>query len=278
MPITAPERWRRRWSTGGSGGPASRCPSLVSAATTSESRIDTAESARVVDAALEAGINFFDTADIYSDGRAEAALGTALGGRRNEVIVGTKFGGGADAAPNRRGGSRLYVVRAAERSLRELGTDYIDLFQMHFPDPATPIEETLSALDDLVRAGKVRYAGSSNFAGWQIADTDWTARQAGLVRMVSAQNRYSLLERRVEEDVLPACRRFGVGQVPWLALAGGVLTGKYRRDRAAPAGRGCPPTPALATRLPASRTRRGCCPMPTSMFSSRSSASPRRSA
>ena len=156
-------------------------------------RIDADATAAVVDAALEAGITLFDTADIYGRGHSEEFLGRALGTHRAEVIVATKFAMPMGDGPYETGGSRRYVMRAVEASLRRLGTDYIDLYQMHAPDPTTPIEETLEALTDLVHQGKVRYLGSSNFSGWQIADADWTSRTRGLARFVCAQNEWSLL-------------------------------------------------------------------------------------
>ncbi|BCJ52899.1 oxidoreductase [Actinoplanes sp. NBRC 14428] len=205
----------------------------------------------VVDAAIDAGITLFDTADIYGTphGSSEECLGTALKGRRDEVVLATKFGmdmeglNGNDFGAR---GSRRYIVRAAEASLRRLGTDYIDLYQMHEPDPATPIEETLSALDDLVRSGKVRYLGNSNFAGWQIADADWTARTAGHTPFISAQNQYSLLHRGVEAEVVPACETFGLGLLPFFPLDSGLLSGKYQRGR----------KPAEGTRLATERHKR----------------------
>ncbi|TDC35988.1 aldo/keto reductase [Micromonospora sp. 15K316] len=195
----------------------------------------------VVDAALDAGINFFDTADIYGEpqGGSEEALGQALKGRRDDVVVATKFGmnmNGLNGPDHGARGARRYVARAVEASLRRLGTDYIDLYQMHEPDPGTPIDETLAALDDLVRAGKVRYLGNSNFTGWQIADADWVATSNGRSRFISAQNHYSLVERSVETEVIPACERFGLGMLPFFPLANGLLTGKYRRGEAPPAG------------------------------------------
>ncbi|MEV4710797.1 aldo/keto reductase [Micromonospora sp. NPDC049374] len=195
----------------------------------------------VVDAALDAGINFFDTADIYGEphGASEAQLGAALKGRRDDVVLATKFGmsmAGSNGRDFGVRGSRRYVIRAVEASLRRLDTDYIDLYQFHEPDPGTPIDETLSALDDLVRAGKVRYLGNSNFAGWQIADADWAAKTRGFNRFVSAQNHYSLLNRDAEIEVLPACDRFGLGMLPFFPLANGLLTGKYKRGEAPPAG------------------------------------------
>ncbi|HWB38604.1 MAG TPA: aldo/keto reductase, partial [Rugosimonospora sp.] len=204
-------------------------------------KIDLAGTRAVVDAAFEHGINFFDTADIYGGepGGSEALLGEALVGRRDEVVVATKFGNdmhGTNGADHGARGSRSYITRAVEASLRRLRTDYIDLYQMHVPDPATPIEETLSALDDLVRAGKVRYLGHSNFSGYQTADAAWTARVNHLTPFVSAQNHYSLLERGPETDLVPALEHFGLGLLPFFPLASGLLTGKYHRGEAAPAG------------------------------------------
>jgi aryl-alcohol dehydrogenase-like predicted oxidoreductase len=155
------------------------------------------------------------------------------------VVIATKFGmdmSGANGADHGARGSRRYVIRAAEASLRRLRTDWIDLYQMHVPDPATPIEETLSALDDLVRAGKVRYVGHSNFRGWQVADADWTARTRLLTPFVSAQNEYSLLDRAAEDEIVPACERYGLGLLPYAPLGSGLLTGKYRRGAPPPAG------------------------------------------
>ena len=199
-------------------------------------RLDEAASAKVVHAALDAGITLIDTADVYGAGESERHIGAALLGRREQAIVATKFAAPMGEGTNDRGGSRSYVTAALEASLRRLQTDYIDLYQMHFPDAGTPIEETLGALDDAVRAGKVRYLGSSNFSGWQVADADWTARSHGLNRFVSAQNGYSLVSRAVEREVIPACLRFGQGMIPYSPLAGGLLTGKYRRGEPAPDG------------------------------------------
>jgi len=199
-------------------------------------RIDRAGTARVVDAAIDEGINLFDTADVYSDGESEEFLGAAIKNRRDRVIVATKFRSRMGEGPNDSGGSRGYIYRAIEGSLRRLQTDYLDLYQMHSPDADTPIEETLSTLNDLVREGEVRYLGSSNFAGWQLADADWVARVNHWVPFVSAQNHYSLVERGVERDVIPACERFKLGMLPFFPLASGLLTGKYRRGEAAPEG------------------------------------------
>ncbi len=211
-------------------------------------RIDAAATREVVDAALDQGINFFDTADVYGDKRSETLLGQALGGRRQHAVIATKFAMPTGPALQDKGGSRHYVRRAVEASLQRLGTDYIDLYQMHAPDPATPIEETLSVLDDLVREGKVRYLGHSNFSGWQIADADWTARHGRYTPFVTAQNHYSLLEQTVRHEVLPACRRFGLGVLPYFPLASGLLTGKYRQGDAPPEGTRMARVQALAER------------------------------
>ena len=200
-------------------------------------RIDAGQAKAVVDAAIEQGITLFDTADSYADGASEELLGAALGRRRDDVIVATKFGmGDHDAEHFGAHGSRRYIRRAVEASLRRLGTDYIDLYQLHRPDPITPIDETLDAMSDLVTEGKVRYLGSSNLSAWQVADADWVARTAGYHRFVSAQNEYSLYNRSAEDELLPACERFGIGVLPYFPLAYGLLTGKYRRGEAAPAG------------------------------------------
>jgi len=198
-------------------------------------KLDADGTTAVVHAAIDAGITLFDTADIYGTphGRSEELLGAALKGHRDEVVLATKFGmdmEGLNGTDRGARGSRSYIIRAVEASLRRLDTDYIDLYQMHAPDESTPIEETLAALNDLVRAGKVRYLGNSNFTGWQIADADWTARAAGLTPFVSAQNQYSLLHREVEAEVVPACEHFGVGLLPFFPLDSGLLSGKYSRN------------------------------------------------
>ena len=197
-------------------------------------RIDQKATQGVVDAALDAGISFFDTADIYGGTKSEEFLGKALGKRRQDIILATKFGMRIGDDPRRMGGSRRWIMRAVEDSLTRLGTDYIDLYQFLAPDADTPIDETLRALDDLVTQGKVRYLGNSNFTGWQIADADWTA--AGGTRFVSAQNQYSLLERKVEFEVLPACEHFGLGFLPFFPLGSGLLSGKYSRGEKPPEG------------------------------------------
>ncbi len=203
-------------------------------------KLDLEQSRAVVHAALDAGINFFDTADSYGD--SEARIGEILQGKRNDVIIATKFGsdvrrlGQDNGADFDARGSRRYIRRAAEASLRWLRTDWIDLYQIHRPDPLTPIDETLSALDDLVREGKVRYLGHSNFNGWQTADAEWTARTRGFERFISAQNHYNLLEREIEADLVPALEEYQIGLLPFFPLASGLLTGKYRRGEAAPEG------------------------------------------
>jgi aryl-alcohol dehydrogenase-like predicted oxidoreductase len=194
----------------------------------------------VVDAALEAGITLLDTADVYGNrGGSESLLGEALKGRREQVVLATKFGmdmGGANGPDWGARGSRRYVRRAVEASLERLQTDWIDLYQYHVPDGVTPIDETLAALDELVAEGKVRYVGSSNFAGWQVAEADAVARRDGATRFVSAQNSYSLLDRTPERELVPACVHFGVGILPYFPLANGLLTGKYRRGEPPPEG------------------------------------------
>ena len=202
-------------------------------------RVDLDGTRAVVDAAIEAGITLLDTADIYGDGGAsEELLGEVLQGRRDTVILATKFGHqGADMgygpAAGAKGG-RAYIRRAAERSLRRLRTDYLDLYQIHTPDPVTPVGETLAALAELVAEGKVRYLGHSNFTGWQIADAAHVARATGTAPFISAQNHWSLLERQVEAEVVPAARHFGLGVLPYFPLANGLLTGKVRRGQAPP--------------------------------------------
>jgi len=197
-------------------------------------RIDQAATQGVVDAALDAGITFFDTADIYGGTKSEEFLGKALGKRRGDIVLATKFGMRIGDDARKTGGSRRWILRAVEDSLKRLGTDWIDLYQFHQPDRDTPIDETLRALDDLVTQGKVRYIGNSNFTGWQIADADWTA--AGGARFVSAQNELNLLRRRARDEVLPACTEAGIGFLPFFPLASGLLTGKYRRGEGTPEG------------------------------------------
>ena len=204
-------------------------------------RVDLAGVREILAAARDTGVTLLDTADIYGSppGGSEELMGEALVGQRDEFVLATKFGmdmHGANGADFGARASRRYVRRAVEASLRRLRTDHIDLYQLHQPDGVTPIEETLGALTELVHEGKIGYLGCSNFAGWEVADADWTARSAGLERFVSVQNRYSLLDRSIEDEVVPACETFGLGVLPFFPLEYGLLTGKYRRGESAPAG------------------------------------------
>ena len=200
-------------------------------------RCDQGATSAVVDKALELGVTFFDTADIYGPGGlSEEYLGVALQGKRREAIIATKFVGPMGEGPLWGGGSRRYIFDAVDASLRRLQTDYIDLYQIHFPDGKTPIEETLRALDDLVRQGKVRYFGCSNFTGWQVVEAQWIAKTEHFSPLVSAQNQYNLLDRRIERELVPACDAYGLGVLPYFPLASGFLTGKYRPGEAAPEG------------------------------------------
>jgi len=203
-------------------------------------RLDVGQTRAVIDAALDAGVTLLDTADTYGgQGGSEEQLGEVLKGRRDQVVLATKLGmpmqgkNGDDFGAR---GSRRYVRTAIEASLRRLQTDHVDLYQLHTPDPSTPFEETYDALVELVREGKVRYLGHSNFAGWQIAEAEWLSRVHGWPRFVSAQNHYSLLERDVEREVVPACEAYGVGMLPFYPLANGLLTGKVTRAGGAPEG------------------------------------------
>jgi aryl-alcohol dehydrogenase-like predicted oxidoreductase len=200
-------------------------------------RIDLATSRRVVDRALALGINLIDTADSYGNrGGSEQALGEILGARRNHVVLATKFGLPMDEAGKLQGASRNYIMRAVEASLRRLRTDWIDLYQLHRPDAQTPMEETLRALDELVRQGKVRFIGCSNLPAQDVIAAQETARRHGLTGFVSCQDEYSLLARSIERDLIPAARAYGMGILPYFPLASGLLTGKYRRDAPLPAG------------------------------------------
>ncbi len=200
-------------------------------------RLDLAGSKAVVHKALDVGVTLFDTADIYGNrGGSETALGQILGERRKDIVLATKFGGPMNESGSLKGGSRRYIMTAVEASLKRLQTDWIDLYQFHFPDPLTPIEETLRALDDLVRQGKVRYVGCSNQPAWRVTEAVWTARQAGIGGFVSCQDEYSLLFRKPEVDLLPAMNAYGLGLLPYYPLASGLLTGKYRRGDNLPPG------------------------------------------
>jgi aryl-alcohol dehydrogenase-like predicted oxidoreductase len=198
-------------------------------------RLDAEATARVVLTALEEGITFFDTADTYGNGQSEEMLGAALKGRREEAVIASKFGH-PSGGEGHSGASRRWIRIAVEASLRRLGTDWIDLYQMHMPDPATPIDETLETLTDLVSEGKVRCVGSSNLDGWQIADADWISRTRGLTRFITVQNEYSLLNRSVEEEVIGACAHFDVAMIPYSPLGNGMLTGKHHRGQGAAPG------------------------------------------
>ena len=210
------------------------CNNLGRANTPTESQEGTDA---VVHAALDAGVTFFDVADAYGReaGLSETMLGKALKGNRGDVVIGTKFGmdmKGANGKDFGARGSRRYIVRAVEASLRRLDTEWIDLYQYHTPDHATPVDETLAALDDLVTSGKVRYIGHSNFAGWQVAEAEYVARQLGGSRFISTQNHYNLLDRRAELEILPAAEAFSLGVLPYFPLANGLLTGKYSAGKA----------------------------------------------
>ncbi|MCH8850760.1 MAG: aldo/keto reductase [Chloroflexi bacterium] len=191
----------------------------------------------VVNKALELGVTLFDTADIYGPrGLSEEFLGIALKEHRRDAVIATKFVGPMGEGPLWSGASRRYIFEAVEASLRRLGTDYIDLYQIHFPDTRTPFEETLRAMDDVVRQGKVRYIGCSNFAGWQVVEAQWITRTQHFSPLVSAQNQYNLLDRRIERELVPAANAYGLGVLPYFPLASGFLTGKYKRGQAAPEG------------------------------------------
>jgi aryl-alcohol dehydrogenase-like predicted oxidoreductase len=200
-------------------------------------RIGLEESRAVVHKALDLGITLLDTADSYGNrGGSEECLGQVLGERRKDIVLATKFGLPMDDAKLLSGASRRYIMTAVEASLRRLRTDWIDLYQLHTPDPRTPIEETLRALDDLIRQGKVRYVGNSNLAGWQAVDAHWTGLQRNLAGFVSCQNEYSLLKRDIEAELVPAMQACGLGLLPYFPLASGLLTGKYRRQAPLPEG------------------------------------------
>ncbi|MBB3725078.1 aldo/keto reductase [Nonomuraea dietziae] len=197
------------------------------------------ESTRIIERALDSGVNFIDTADVYSQGESEEIVGGALAksGRREEVVLATKVHGVMGEGPNQRGNSRRWIFQAVEDSLRRLGTDWIDLYQIHRPDPDTDIEETLGALTDLVRQGKVRYVGSSTFPAHQLVEAHWAAERRGLERFVCEQPPYSLLVRGIEADVLPVVQKYGMGAIVWSPLAGGWLSGRYRQGAETPQSR-----------------------------------------
>jgi aryl-alcohol dehydrogenase-like predicted oxidoreductase len=205
-------------------------------------RIDDEATRKVVDAAIEHGITLFDTADIYGEkAGSERVLGEVLGARRKDIVLASKFG--MKMFHGGQGGSRRYIMSAVEESLTRLKTDWLDLYQFHTPDPLTPIDETLRALEDLVTEGKVRYVGCSNMPAWQVADAQWTARDLRLPGFASAQDEYSLLKRGAEKDLIPALKHYGMGLLPYFPLANGALTGKYKRNAPMPDG-------ARLTKLP----------------------------
>lgn len=197
---------------------------------------DEATSISVINHALDMGVTFIDTADMYKAGESEEFIGKAVKDRRSQVIIATKFGATMGKGPNERGGSRYHIMRAVDASLRRLQTDYIDLYYLHVPDSLTPIEETLRALDELVRVGKVRYIGCCNIAAWQLCEALWTSKTNGLASFVVVQSRYNIMERQIESELYPCCQAYNVGVVPWGPLSGGFLTGKYRKGEEGPPG------------------------------------------
>jgi aryl-alcohol dehydrogenase-like predicted oxidoreductase len=202
-------------------------------------KTDLEDACGIIDRAIEAGINFLDTANVYGRGTSEERTGEALkrNGKRERIVLATKVHGKMDDDdPNMRGNGRRHIIQQCEASLKRLGTDWIDLYQIHRPQPEIPIDETLRALDDLIRAGKVRYIGTSTYAAWQVVESLWVAKELGLNRFVCEQPPYHLLDRRIERELIPVAQAYGVGVIPWSPLAGGFLTGKYRRGQEAPEG------------------------------------------
>ncbi len=193
-------------------------------------------SINVIKHAIELGINFIDTAAMYAQGRSEQIVGKAIVGKRSQVIIATKFGHPTNVSSSEQGGSRSYIMKAIDASLRRLNTDYIDLYYMHHPDPETPVEETLRTLDGLIRVGKVRYIGYSNCAAWQVCDALWTSKLNNLAAFTAVQVGYNLLDRSIERELVPCCKAHGIGVVPWGPLARGFLTGKYHHGQKIPAG------------------------------------------
>ncbi len=198
---------------------------------------DEQTSIAIINHALDLGINFIDTADVYGGrGQSEEFIGKVVKGKRSQVFIATKFRTAMGEGPNEGGGSRHHIMSAVDASLRRLNTDHIDLYQIHSPDSTTPIEETLRALDDLVHAGKVRYIGCSNFAAWQLCEALWISKVNNLHSFVTEQPQYNLIDRHIEQDLVPCCQTYGIGVIPYYPLAAGFLTGKYRRGEAPPAG------------------------------------------
>lgn len=219
--------------------------------------VEEADSIKMIHRALDAGINFVDTADVYGKGASETITGKALQGKRDNVFLATKVHGKMGDGPNDEGNSRLHIIKGCEDSLRRLGVDHIDLYQIHRPQSDVPIDETLGALDDLIRAGKVRYSGTSTYAAWQLVESLWQSEKLGLNRFVCEQPPYNLLDRRIERELLPFAQTYGFGVIPWSPLAGGMLTGKYQRDARGPQGsryesgkfRGDEPVPEAAWKV-----------------------------
>ena len=199
-------------------------------------RLDAAQTALIVNHALDVGINMIDTANSYGKGLSEEYIGKALKGKRDQAVLATKVSSRMNEGPNNAGNSRRHIIAEVEASLRRLDTDYIDLYQIHWWDSNTPLEETLRTLDDLVSQGKTRYAGSSNFSAWHACEAAWTAQSLGVTSLVSTQPRYSMMDRVVENELVPFCQKYGVGILPYYPLENGFLTGKYRRNEDAPAG------------------------------------------
>jgi aryl-alcohol dehydrogenase-like predicted oxidoreductase len=202
-------------------------------------KTDPEDSYKIIDRSIDAGINFLDTANVYSRGRSEEVTGEALkrNGKRKQIVLATKFHGRMDDNdPNAEGNSRRHIIEQCEASLKRLQTDYIDLYQVHRPSSDTPIDETLRALDDLIRSGKVRYVGTSTYAAWQVTEALWVSKELGLNRFVSEQPPYNILDRRIERELLPMTQTFGIGTLPWSPLAGGLLTGKYSSNQPPPSG------------------------------------------
>jgi aryl-alcohol dehydrogenase-like predicted oxidoreductase len=212
-------------------------------------RMDMTATRAVVHKALDIGVTFFDTADTYGDrGGSEEYLGRALVGRRHDIVLATKFARPMDSEGRLQGASRRYILGAVEASLKRLGTDYVDLYYQHIADPRTPIEETLRALDDLVRQGKIRYIASSTLSAWQVVEAQWTSTHLNLDRFVACQERYNLLERELDDALLPVLQSYGLGLVPFAPLANGLLTGKYRREAPPPSGTRMEAMPRVAER------------------------------
>jgi aryl-alcohol dehydrogenase-like predicted oxidoreductase len=212
-------------------------------------RIDLAATKKVIHKAFDLGITLFDTADVYGErGGSETEMGKVLGSMRHEIVLATKFCMPMSDDGRKQGASRRYIMQAVEASLKRLQTDYIDLYQVHRHDPLTPVEETLRALDDLVRAGKVRYVGCSNWTSWQMMDAAWIAKTGGYSPFVSCQDEYSLVVRDAEKELMPAARHIGLGLLPYFPLASGLLTGKYRRNKPMPKGARLTKTERLANR------------------------------